>query len=406
MKLAQDVELFSIGRIPAIGNLTTGGIIGLTESGGALCALLAEGDITKDAAVASDPGLIKRLESGHYLDDGTDVRTVVSRYKRAYLHVTQRCNLKCRFCYSDGPHRNTLDDPSLPELHSALDVLAELGVSRLTISGGEPFLRGDLAAIVQKAKDCGITNVEIITNGTVAVQKQLQMMGNNISTVYVSFDGCSENDRAWLRESQRFKTLVETLDQIEALNIRPGIIATIHRDNFPDIERYRRLADCHNADLKLSLLLTKGDYNEMFYLNEVELDDLGNMEAAQDTSVCLQCKRTCGAGVTTLSVDADGSVYPCHMLHLKEYCLGNAYRDSAQAIIASSTASLFRSLCAAQFPGCSDCSHRVICGGGCRARALYSNGSLSSKDPYCSLFSSYYSRITHNLEERYLDERK
>lgn len=403
MKLAHDVELFSIGRIPAIGNLTTGGIIGLTTSGSALCAALAEGGITKNAATDFDPELIKRLERGRYLENDANVQPTFSRYRRAYLHVTQRCNLKCRFCYSDGPHRNTLDDPSLPELCSALDVLSELGVSRLTISGGEPFLRGDLAAIVQKAKDCGIANIEIITNGTVAVREQLLMMGNSISAVYVSFDGCSEKDRAWLREDQRFKTLVKTLDRIEALNIRPGIIATVHKGNFPDINRYRHLAERYSADLKLSLLLTKDGSNEKLGLNEVQLNAFGKMEAIRNTEFHLQCKSNCGAGITTLSVDADGSVYPCHMLHLKRYCFGNAYRDSAQAIASSNVASLFKTICAKQFPGCKNCANRMICGGGCRARALYSNKNLFSKDPYCLLFSSYYSHITRKLEEQFLN---
>ena len=70
MKLAHDVELFSIGRIPAIGNLTTGGIIGLTTSGSALCAALAEGGITKNAATDFDPELITSGAFGRFCGRG------------------------------------------------------------------------------------------------------------------------------------------------------------------------------------------------------------------------------------------------------------------------------------------------------------------------------------------------
>ena len=41
--------------------------------------------------------------------------------------------------------------------------------------------------------------------------------------------------------------------------------------------------------------------------------------------VNLTVKRNCGAGCKSLSVDADGTIYPCHMLHRPELAMGNAF---------------------------------------------------------------------------------
>lgn len=405
MKLSNEVELFSIGAIPSIGNYSTGGVIGLTDKGAAICRSLAEGDISEADALSSDPQLINHLKQGQYLRGSANRPSTIYHYKRAYLHVTERCNLSCRYCYSDSAQHSSLSDPSLPDIFSALNVLGQLKVSRLIISGGEPFLRDDLAVICRQAKQRNIACVEIITNGTVPLARQLSSMKDEVDTIYVSFDGCSENDRAWLRGQQRFETLISALKQIEELNVRPGIIATIHGCNFDSIDHYRRLAESFNATLRLSLLVMRDRCDRSFCLSEDQLVWLGKAEAAQNNRAQLQCRRSCGAGVTTLSVGANGNVYPCHMLHHKDYVFGNAYRDSVQTIVTSKPAALFRAINTKQFPSCRNCEHSYLCGGGCRARALYANNSLISKDPYCPLFKAYYSDITHRLERRYLNRR-
>lgn len=73
----------------------------------------------------------------------------------AYLHVTQRCNLECAGCYSLDDGRNSLEDAPTKSILRAVGQLAREGVSKLIVSGGEPFLRGDLPEIVRFAKkDC------------------------------------------------------------------------------------------------------------------------------------------------------------------------------------------------------------------------------------------------------------
>lgn len=45
MRLADHVELFSLGGIPMVGNLETGGVIGLTGAGETLCRKMSEHDV-------------------------------------------------------------------------------------------------------------------------------------------------------------------------------------------------------------------------------------------------------------------------------------------------------------------------------------------------------------------------
>ena len=52
--------------------------------------------------------------------------------------------------------RNARRDLTLDELRGIIDALADAGCQHLVISGGEPFLRDDLAAIVAYVRERGI----------------------------------------------------------------------------------------------------------------------------------------------------------------------------------------------------------------------------------------------------------
>ncbi|MFN7955086.1 MAG: radical SAM protein [bacterium] len=86
-----------------------------------------------------------------------------------FLEVTDRCNLDCRMCF----YRGTLGEASTPMQPDADHLTAEeiervvrdLPTARLvSISGGEPFARADLVAILTRLAALRLVTVE--TNGT------------------------------------------------------------------------------------------------------------------------------------------------------------------------------------------------------------------------------------------------
>lgn len=412
MRLAPHAEAFCLGSVPMVGNRVTGGLIGLTPEGRALCDELSTRDVAPSEVPESCRELAEHLARGGYLEDGEkDLDGSVPQVMSAYLHITQRCNLSCRFCYSKDAGRNALPDPSLPELARALDLLGGLGAQRIVISGGEPFLRDDLARLAERAREAGIGEVIVLTNGLLVTDEAVAALAGLASCIAVAFDGPDERSVPHLRGERRAARLVEAVRAVRDAGIEARVLPTLHGRNLEDQDAYRELARELGASLGFSLLTAPiaelGDYA----IGEDDLAELGRSVAdgkggcgddLLGPGVALAARATCGAGVRTLSVAADGTVYPCHMLHDPALTLGNAFTDPAEKIMGGAVARRFRSLDARMFDGCGSCDKRVLCGGGCRARAYLSGLGLEGRDPYCELSRSYYARLGDLLEQRFM----
>lgn len=413
MRLADHVELFSLGGIPMVGNLETGGVIGLTGAGETLCRKMSEHDVAADGIPAECESLVEHLRRGGYLASSECSTTRRERVRSAYLHVTQRCNLRCKFCYSEGDDRNLLPDPSAEHLDRAIGVLASLGAERLVISGGEPFLRGDLPDIARAAATAGIVEIVVLTNGLLVSEKNVAPLADVVSYIGVAFDGCSQDADAHLRGEQNFDRLAAAVKTIRRARIAARVLPTIHGRNLQDMDRYRDVARKLDASVGFSMLTAPLSELGEFAINDDQLADLGRTAADDGLDYgddlpgggSLGVRRSCGAGVRTLSVAADGTVYPCHMLHDRRLAMGNAFSDDAEKIMGGEVARQFAGLDARKFDRCDACSRRPMCGGGCRARALMSTGSLAGCDPYCALPSAYYDRLGERLRQQFSEGR-
>jgi MoaA/NifB/PqqE/SkfB family radical SAM enzyme len=90
-------------------------------------------------------------------------KALISKNHPILVHVIpmRRCNLDCTYC-------NEFDDVSTPvpleEMKKRLDILAEMGTSIITISGGEPLLHPDLDEVIRHIRKRGMI-AGLITNG-------------------------------------------------------------------------------------------------------------------------------------------------------------------------------------------------------------------------------------------------
>lgn len=147
-----------------------------------------------------------------------------------HLDPTNRCNLKCRFCWQRSHERlgwlDTENELSGRKLLSIVDQAAELGVKDWLISGGgEPLLRTDDTVSIMKAiKKNGMTG-DIITNGTMLNSRHIKDIVNfGWDTYRVSINGPNAKEHDFLVNSDgAFDKAVKSIVEISRLKEEIGV---------------------------------------------------------------------------------------------------------------------------------------------------------------------------------------
>jgi MoaA/NifB/PqqE/SkfB family radical SAM enzyme len=123
------------------------------------------------------------------------------------FNVTNRCTMRCTFCSVPSlPH----EDMTLPQIERVLDRLKELGIPVVGITGGEPFLRKDLAGIVQAISDRGMKTT-IVTNGDLLTRERMEELASfrNIHHFALSVDSLDSDVYSSLRGRDHLPQLLQ-----------------------------------------------------------------------------------------------------------------------------------------------------------------------------------------------------
>ena len=107
------------------------------------------------------------------------------------LSVTDRCNLRCRYCMPE-PEYTWLprsDFLTLEEVGRLVDVFASLGVRKVRLTGGEPLLRRDLPELVRMiASKPDISDLAMTTNGVMLAQRARALHEAGLGRLTISLD--------------------------------------------------------------------------------------------------------------------------------------------------------------------------------------------------------------------------
>ena len=113
------------------------------------------------------------------------------RYLR--LSVTDRCNLRCRYCMPDGVEKQLHDAIlSYEEFLRLAGLFAQCGVDTVRVTGGEPLVRRGVEQLVAGLKATpGIRHVALTTNGVLLAEQLPALRAAGLDSVNISLDTLS-----------------------------------------------------------------------------------------------------------------------------------------------------------------------------------------------------------------------
>jgi cyclic pyranopterin phosphate synthase len=131
------------------------------------------------------------------MDPRTDTRG--RRLHDLRISVTDRCNLRCTYCmpadvfgpdHTFLPRKEILDYEEIARLSR---VFAQMGVSKLRITGGEPLLRRDLPQLIEQLRGIeGIEDIALTTNGLLLPTFARALKQAGLDRVTVSLDSMDD----------------------------------------------------------------------------------------------------------------------------------------------------------------------------------------------------------------------
>ncbi len=199
------------------------------------------------------------------------------------LAVTDRCNLRCFYCMPESgiKYVNRKDLLTFEEMHRMTRVFSELGISKLRITGGEPFVRkGIMEFLTEIAKLPKLEEINITTNGTVTQDLIHQLEDIGIKSVNLSLDSLDKKRFFEITRRDMFDDVMRSFDLLEQSKIKLKInMVVMEGRNIEDIYTMIDLTRDKNVSVRFIEEMpfngTEGQGNATFWPMKKILDHVG-----------------------------------------------------------------------------------------------------------------------------------
>jgi molybdenum cofactor biosynthesis protein A len=170
------------------------------------------------------------------------------------LAVTDRCNLRCFYCMpAEGikylPKKELL---TFEEIERLVSLMAAMGISKVRLTGGEPFVRNDLMQLIRRIVEIpGVRDLHITTNGILTAPHIPELKKLGIASVNLSLDTLNRERFRQITLRDEFDSTFKTLNLLLEHDIPVKINAVVMEGkNTDDILPMLELTRKHNVSVR------------------------------------------------------------------------------------------------------------------------------------------------------------
>ena len=193
------------------------------------------------------------------------------------ISVTDRCNLRCVYCMPEEgieniPHEEIL---SYDEIIRICRCVANLGIRKIKITGGEPLVRKDIIDLIKEIKRInGIDEVTITTNGVLLYDMADKLYEAGIDAINISLDTLDREKFINITRRDEYENVSMAIDKLIDLGIRVKInCLAIKEYNLSEIVKIAAYSKNNNIDVRFIELMPIGFGKKYTGIsNEVILD--------------------------------------------------------------------------------------------------------------------------------------
>jgi len=407
--------------------------------GGLVAFRAATGHLEAGKAWVHVHDFLKSLDRAKFLSDAPFAREPYrgraaliepAGLRELWLQVNNNCNLTCSHCLvSSGPDGEK--GPPYEHLAKLVDEGAELGLERVYITGGEPFLRRDIFDLARHVTDRHGLELIVLTNATLFAGRaleELSTLDRSMLKFQVSIDGACPETNDPIRGPGTFEKALDGARILSDLGFDVSLTTVTTEENLDEIHqipaivrrvgaRSQHLMWSHKRGRALSS--NNGFFPESLRLIEAAMKTANAAAAAGTVLDNLEAikRRVNGvpgikydlgnAGWDSVCVYADGRVYPSAALANEPALICGDTNEAPIAKILESSPLIqhLRNATLLANESVRDDPFRFFTGGGDLEHAWCFTGSFAGADPYYPVTLALTRRVMTDLGREKLGRR-
>ena len=320
--------------------------------------------------------------------------------KELFIEVTNCCFQYCVHCSSYAIDKN-YPEIQFKDLKRVVDQALPLGLQNVTLSGGEPFLYGDLYKALEYFTHKNLLT-SIYTCGVIKdSQGNLSYIGKdifekfknkNLNKIIFSLHGASSSTQDNIANTNgSFNFVMQSLDNAQHAGINIELHVVPMRSNLYDLEDILKIAIKKKIQQvsflrfvpqgrgDLSMEPTKEQYRilmEKYKIWKKKYSDIKIRFGTPYNCLTLEGKR-CTAGIDKLLITANGEYFPCEAFKYLKGTRNSIYNTDIVDFWAHDVLmNELRSVSVDNISVCNTCPNKDLCRAGCAGQRLRRNGSL------------------------------
>lgn len=322
---------------------------------------------------------------------------------RVYFEPTSYCNLSCVYCYAKAVKPNELIYDTVKSKMILERIIEYPSVDHIVFTGGEPLLRADTLDLAEYVRNKNI-GVSILTNAMLINEENVKRFSVFNKGITISLDAhlAEINDKT--RGKGVFDKVIKSIKLLrhEGLDVRvTTVISKTNNKYINEIMDYvHDELDIKNHNMSTHISMGRGaegciecsteevlQYRKEYFnrISENSRDEL--VSFIRPNIMQGHIRHCCGAGIGELFVRDNGDVYPCRLLTSDDKLMGNLETQSLTEILEGTVIKKLRQeFNVENIEGCMECSHKNLCGGGCRSsHSAYTGSQMVSADNLCTI---------------------
>ena len=178
------------------------------------------------------------------------------------ISVIDRCNLRCVYCMPEEgiesiPHDEIL---TYDEILRICEIVSELGIRKIKITGGEPLVRKDIVNLIRDIKNIDkIEQVTLTTNGILLHEMLDDLYDAGIDAINISLDTLNKDNFKKITRRDGPEKVLMSIDKAYDLGIRVKINCLAIRDfNLRELVEIASFAKDREIDVRFIELMPIG----------------------------------------------------------------------------------------------------------------------------------------------------